>query len=116
MALSYGLAAPVGGYAAYTHNPNDPYSLSAGIGAGLLAGRRYVNATIASRVAQMLTSNDPAMLAKGMKIAASNKAIMDSFRNWGSSLSAPIVQGAGRAMPSIQGAIPGRADENQPSP
>ena len=49
-------------------------------------------------------------------IAAINKAIMDSFRNWGSKLSAPIVQGSGRAMPSIQGALPGRADENQPSP
>lgn len=63
-------------------NYNDPQSLVLGAVAAALSSRgKKVDERVARRVAEMLTSNDPNVLAKGIKAAAGNQSIVRAFRD-----------------------------------
>lgn len=110
--VELGLAGGVGGSGLVN---TDPTQL--GIAAAI-AGRRYVDQRVARKVADMLTSSDPDILAKGIKAVAGNKNLLRAFRDFDTRLSAvggqqaqvPLpVQGAARAENDNQnGGLPGQ--------
>jgi hypothetical protein len=113
-ALHYGLAGALGGDVQLRHDATlSPYEMGV---AALLGGKRWVNNRVAARVAEMLVSDNPAVFAQGMKLVGSNQNLMNAFRALGSRTALPLTQQSQRVMPSIQGAIPSRADQDQPSP
>lgn len=108
------------------------------IGAGILAGgaraglghhlaapladsaRRVigkVDAKTAKRVAELLTSNDPRLLAQGMRIAVANNKIADGLRNVANRISVAAnmrgTEGMGNAM-GMRSIGAARAEEDQP--
>lgn len=85
-------------------------------GARKLIGK--VDAKTAARVAELLTSDDPRLLAQGVKIATSHKNVRDGLARIANQLAlSGNTQGATRiTVPVGQklGAVPSHAEENQP--
>lgn len=64
------------------------------------AGKRGIDARVAQRVAELLTSNDPAVLNRGIRMLAGNHRMMEALR----SIDAAGVKAGGSQVPS---ALPG---------
>lgn len=72
-------------------------------------GGQRIDERVARRVADMLTSNDPNVLARGIRMAASNRNLLESFR----SLDQRLARIAGQQGPEFNAGAIGRADEQQ---
>lgn len=70
-----------------------------------------IDERVARRVAEMLTSNDPQVLAQGVRTAMNNRAIMNALRNLDSGRIAG--QQGTTAIPSMQAGGIGRAEDQQ---
>jgi hypothetical protein len=79
---SGGLGGAVAGYDELTGQDFDPKRViyAALFGGGLRYGAHKIDAKVAQRVAEMLASNDPNILDKGVKIVASRPYLMDALR------------------------------------
>ena len=79
-----GLAGGAGGTVAGIGATNmDPGQMAIGaMVAALAGGRHYVNQNIARRVAEMLVSNDPAVIQRGVERIARNERMMDALRSF----------------------------------
>lgn len=73
-----GGAGSMGGLGIYHQ---DPTQMTIGAVAGaLMAGRRFVDTRVATRVAQLLTSQDRQQLIRGIRIVTNNGRMMDNLR------------------------------------
>jgi hypothetical protein len=96
-------------------NPNPSALMSAALVYGAARGRTRINENVSRRVAEMLTSNDPRQLARGVQIVARNQNMLNSLRAFDQSLARVSAQQAPTpAVPAIQSMGIGRAEENQP--
>jgi hypothetical protein len=109
-----GGAGSVGAYGAYNLDPAQvTYAAVAG---ALLAGKKGIDARVANRVAQMLVSNDPAILNRGLRIAANNQRLLEALRSVDRRLAQVSGQeSAGITVPAVQAGAVGRAEEQQPA-
>ena len=90
----------------------DPTHLSL---AAAVAGRRWIDARVARKIADMLTSNDPDVLAKGVRMVASNKRLTEAFRSMDRKL-ARAGAGQSGSVPALQALNPSRAEDDQGVP
>lgn len=102
-----GLAGGVGGYGVYTL---DPTALTV---AALIGARRGIDTRVARRVAEMLASNDPTILQRGIQLVARNQNFMNNLRAFDQRLGSVAGQQGTGAGPAIQGPMPGRAEQEQ---
>lgn len=105
-----GGATGLGGVGAYDSDPQK-MGVAALVGA-LAAGSRHIDTKVARRVAEMLASDNPAILKAGNSIVAKSKALREAFRK----LDIPAARVGGNqapVMPALQAAGVGRA-EDQP--
>jgi muramidase (phage lysozyme) len=104
-----------GGVGGYQHLSGDPAAAGSALATwALLRGHRGIDQRVAKRVGQMLASNDPSVLQKGLAIVSRNKNMMEALR----SADAAIVRvGAqqGPNVPGLQSMGTGRAEEEQPN-
>jgi muramidase (phage lysozyme) len=93
-------------------NPNPTALMNAALVYGAARGRTKINEGLSRKVAEMLTSNDPALLLKGINIVSKNKALLTSMRGADAALAR---SGAGQApsVPAFQSMGAGRADDQQ---
>lgn len=108
--MELGLAGGVGGYGAYNSDPEA--ATKAAMTWAVLRGHRAIDQRVARRVADMLASSDPAVLAKGVDIVSRNKAMTEAFQNFDARLSGAVAQQASDIAP-MQALGVGRADGNQ---
>lgn len=92
----------------------DPKEAAAGaILSALASGGKKVDARIAQRVGEMLVSQDPAMMLRGLKVLSRNNSMMDSLRG----IDRRISLVGGGQIPTggaVQMLSTGRAEGNQP--
>jgi hypothetical protein len=114
--FSLGLAggAGLGAHGAYTTDPKE-IAYGALIGA-LATGGKKIDARVAQRVAEMLLSRDPKILAKGFKVASGNGRIMSAIRSVDNRIAAVLGENAPTSGAQLAGI--GRADDqpNVPRP
>jgi len=76
-----GLAGGTGTLGAYGAYSLDPAQMTtAAVMGAALAGRRNIDQRVAQRVAQLLTSNDPALVTRGFQLIANNRRLADNLR------------------------------------
>jgi len=111
-----GLAGSGVGLAGYGGINQNPKEMTIGmVMAALGSGGKKIDQRVARRVAEMLVSDDPSALQRGIKLIASNKTFLNAFR----SADDKIARVAGANVPTnavLQGAMPSRANDKQPSP
>lgn len=73
--IEVGLAGTSAGYGLATTDPTQIAVIAA------IGGRRWVDQKVAKRVAEMLSSSDPNVLAQGIKAVSSSEALTKAFRN-----------------------------------
>lgn len=107
-----GGAAGTGGVGAYNMDPKQ--MTYAAIAGALIGGKHHIDTRLANRVAEMLTSKDPAVLLRGARVVARDHRLMNGLR----SIDKRLASVGGEHSPSgliAGGAVPGHADDNQPS-
>jgi len=89
---------------------------TSGIAAALAAaGKRGIDQRVAQNVAEMLTSSDPAVLNRGIKMIASNQRLLGVLRSADSaSVRVGSSQGGPAMAPSLQAPAIGRAEDDKP--
>ena len=76
-----GLAGGAGSLGAYGTYSMDPAQMTtAAVMGAALAGRRNIDHRVAQRVAQLLTSNDPTMVTRGIQLLTNNRRLLDNLR------------------------------------
>lgn len=104
-----------GGVGGYQQMSGDPTALGGAVATwALLRGHRAIDARVARRVGEMLASNDPQVLQKGLAIVTRNRNMMDALRSADVALGRVGTEQARTAIPAIQGPAPGRAEDQQP--
>lgn len=93
-------------------NPNPSALMSAALVYGAARGRTRINENLSRHVAEMLTSNDPQVLLRGIRTVARNQTLLTSMRNADAAISRVGSQQA-PGLPALQAAGIGRADDNQ---
>lgn len=92
----------------------DPTQMTyAAVAGALLAGKRGIDTRVAQRVAEMLVSNDPQMLLRGIKLVSNNNNMMISLR----AVDKRLAVVSGEQVPSgatVQALGIGRAENDQP--
>lgn len=94
-------------------NPQPGALANAALVYGAAKGRNKINENVSRKVAEMLASNDPATLLKGIRIVANNNQLFNSLRAADKGLARIGGQQAGGAQ-MLQAAGVGRAD-NEPN-
>lgn len=80
-----------GGGASYSLGSGDPKGMAYGLLlVGLSRGQRAIDARVAQRVAEMLLSEDPAMIQKAARMVASNKTLLETVKGAGDYLTKAI--------------------------
>lgn len=111
-----GLAGGAGGLGAMGTYNMDPKEMAASAVLGALtAGGRHIDQRVARQVANMLVSNDPTNLVRGVQIIAKNGKFLDALRIADRRIAASGSQAVPKSLPSVQAPAIGRADENQPA-
>ncbi len=110
-----GLAGGAYGFSGGGVNPfTDPSAvLNAALVYGAARGRNVVNERLSRRVAEMLVSNDPQILLRGIRTVARNQTLFNSLR----SADQGLARVGGQQAPAgafVSGAVPSRAEEQQP--
>lgn len=109
-----GLAGGVGIGSVGSYNL-DPTTVAGSVALGLLSQRgKKIDERIARRVAEMLVSDDPRVIARGVKMVANSGPLRDAFRSLDRTIGRLAGQQAGGSELFQAGAI-GRAEENQPN-
>lgn len=104
-----------GGTLGYGQLTGDPGALTnAAVVYGLLRGQRAVDQRVARRVADMLTSNDPNVLSRGVQLVARNQNLRNAFIAIDAQL-ARIGGQQGTGVPALQSMGVGRAEDDQPN-
>lgn len=93
-------------------NPDPTALMSAALVYGAARGRNRINENLSRRVAEMLTSNDPAILLRGIRTVTRNQQMFNSLRSVDQSL-ARVGGNQSSGVPALQAAGIGRA-EDQP--
>lgn len=108
-----GGAGSVGAYGAYNLDPQQmTYAAVAG---ALLAGKKGIDTRVARRVAEMLTSNDPRVLRRGINLVARNERMMNSLRAADQRIARiGAAEAPTGSAPAIQSMGTSRAEEEQP--
>lgn len=106
-----GGAGSLGAYGTYNQNPGQ--MTAAAVAGALLAGRRGIDARVAQRVAEMLVSNDPQLMLRGVRLLARNTQMMNSIRGVDRRI-AVIGGGQVPTGSTVQALGVGRAQEDQP--
>ena len=93
----------------------DPRSLltAAFIGGVARRGVQRIDTRVARQVADMLVSNDPAVLSRGAQIVASRPALLDGLRRADLAL-ARVGGQQSSSIPALQAPGTGRADQTEP--
>jgi hypothetical protein len=86
--------------------------MSAALVYGAARGRTRINENLSRHVAQMLTSNDPAVLRRGVALAARNQNMLNALRSFDQGLARVGSQQA-PGLPAMQAGAVSRADEQQ---
>ena len=94
-------------------NPDPSALMNAALVYGAARGRNKINEIVSRRVAEMLASDDPKILMRGIKIVANNNQLFSSLRSMDSGL-AKISGQQSAGVPAMQAAGVGRAD-NEPN-
>lgn len=84
---------------------------------GLAHGRHKIDERVAKRVGEMLASNDPSVLRKGIQMVARHSRILDGVRGidgYGAKIGGQ--QTPFQMIPKMQGTMPARADQEQQQP
>lgn len=86
-------------------------------GARKLIGK--VDGKTASNVARLLTSDDPAQLAQGLRLAMANQRVAEGLKRIANTVALSSAAPSGReaavrTVPMLQGAVGARADDKQP--
>lgn len=92
-------------------NPDAGALTQAALVYGLARGRARVDERVARRVAEVLVSPDPAVLARGVQMVAGNRRLLQALQN----LDLPAARGSVQATPhqgaSLGGVSGGRAED-----
>lgn len=108
-----GLAGGAFGFSGGVSNPLDPGAMmNAALVYGALKGKNAINERLSRRVAEMLVSQDPQVLRRGIQMVARNQTLFNSLRSADRGL-ARIGAQQGSGFPALQAAGVGRA-EDQP--
>lgn len=106
-----GFAGGAGSLGAYgTYNMDPSQMTTAAIMGGLLAGRRGIDQRVARQVATMLTSDNPAVLARGVQLVARSERLLDALR----SADRRLINIGGVQGGAVNAGGVSRADEDQP--
>ena len=95
-------------------NPlSDPGAvMNAALAYGALKGKNKINENVSRKVAEMLTSSDPAKLLQGIRVVTRNQNLFNSLRSADKGL-ARIGGEQSSGIPAVAAIGAGRAD-NQP--
>jgi hypothetical protein len=93
-------------------NPDAGALANAALVYGAAKGRNKINENVSRKVAEMLASNDPATLLKGIRIVASNQKLFNSLRSADRGLARVGGQQAG-GVSVLQGPVAGRAEDEK---
>lgn len=96
-------------------NPNPSALANAAFVYGAARGRSKINENVSRKVAEMLASNDPAAVLRGIKIVANSKQLFNSLRAADKGL-ARIGGEQASGVPALQLAGVGRADDQPEIP
>ncbi len=95
-------------------NPNPSALASAALVWGAARGKGAIDRRVAQRVGEMLASNDPGLLRRGINIVARNQNFLNALRSFDIGVARAGPQQA-PGLPAIQSMGTGRADDQQPS-
>ena len=109
-----GLAGGAYGFSGGGMNPlSDPGAvMNAALAYGALKGKNKINENVSRKVAEMLTSSDPAKLLQGIRVVTRNQNLFNSLRSADRGL-ARISGEQSSGIPAVAATGAGRAD-NQP--
>jgi hypothetical protein len=107
-----GLAGGAYGFSGGGINPfTDPGALvNAALVYGAARGKNAINERLARRVAEMLVSNDPSIITRGVQTIARNQTLFNSLRSFDRGFARVGGEQSGR-FPALQAAGVGRADD-----
>jgi hypothetical protein len=107
-----GGAGSLGAYGAYNMDPAQmTYAAVAG---ALLAGKKGIDQRVAQRVAEMLVSNNPQSLLRGIRLVARNGRFMESLRIADRKIASAGGQQTPIGLPAVQSMATSRAESDQP--
>lgn len=93
----------------------DPKEMAAGaVISALASGGKKIDSRVAQKVGEMLVSQDPQMMLRGLKLLSRNNGMMDSLR----AVDRRIAAAGSEQVPSggaVQALAPGHAQDDQPS-
>jgi hypothetical protein len=111
-----GLAGGAYGFSGGASNPLDPSAMfNAALVYGAARGRNKINEGLSRRVAEMLASNDPQVLLRGVKVITKSREMFDALR----AADRGLARVGGEQAPTgaaLQAMGVGRADEQQGVP
>lgn len=91
----------------------DPKEMTVGaVMAGLAAGRRHVDANVMRKVAELLVSDDPTKLVRGVRIVARNERLFEGLRAADQRIALAAGE-QGAKVPALQAPSAARADQDQ---
>lgn len=94
-------------------DPNPTAIMNAALVWGAAKGKGAIDKRVAQKVAEMLASNDPGVLRKGIQIVSRNQSALNSLRAFDTSVARSGTQQA-PGLPAIQSMGIGRAENDQP--
>lgn len=94
-------------------DPNPTAMMSAALVYGAARGKGAIDQRVARKVAEMLTSNDPNVLRKGIQIVSRNRSALEALRAFDRGVARSGAQQTS-GVPAIQAAGIGRAEDDQP--
>jgi hypothetical protein len=104
------------GLGAHGSYSTDPKEVATGaLIAALASGGKKINANVATKLAEMLVSRDPAVVQKGFKAFAGNSRIMDALRDADTKIGR-VVSDFAPVNPALSAAGVARADDQKPTP
>lgn len=111
LGLAGGATTAVGGYGIINQ---DPQSMTiAAVSAAILAGRRGIDGRVARRVAEMLASDDPQVLRRGIQLVARNEQFLNGLRATDRRIASVGAVESPKGVLSHQGVIPSHAESDQ---
>lgn len=108
-----GLAGGAGAGAIGSYNMDPQQIAFGGVLAAISSGGKKIDQRVARRVAEMLVSQDPKVLQRGIALVAKNQRLLDAFRSTDQRI-AKIGGGSAPTGVSVRTMQQGRAGEDEP--
>ncbi|QPF87039.1 hypothetical protein IC762_12370 [Bradyrhizobium genosp. L] len=107
-----------GAYGIASHGDlTDPRAVATGMLVyGLTRGNHAINERVARRVGEMLASNNPDVVQRGIQMIARHARILNGFRAMDNVGSRAAGQQSAKIAPAVQGPVPSRADDEKKKP